>query len=105
MRRFFLGLCSVIIIIAWLGLFVFWLIAMRHWLGGWGMILAFVLSPGVVIFPLVYWGVEGVFPWVYFALWGVAWLAMILGSVGQHGNDGHVKSAWLRIRGKQGGAG
>jgi hypothetical protein len=52
-------------------MFVFWITAMSKWLGTLGLILAIIVSPGLVIFPVVYWIVEGVFPTLYFALWGI----------------------------------
>jgi hypothetical protein len=67
--------------ILWIGagllMFVFWLTAMSHWLGILGIILAFVLSPGLVIFPIIFWIVEGVFPTFYFLVWVIG----IVGSV------------------------
>lgn len=59
-------------------LFIFWMKAMTHWLGGLGFVLGFVLSPGLVIFPGIYWIVEGVFPVTYFALWGISMIGLII---------------------------
>ena len=64
--------------IAGLLLFIFWLIAMTKWLGFIGTILAFIGVPGVLIFPVVYWIVEGVFPTFYFILWGISAIGMII---------------------------
>ena len=47
---------------------IFWFVAWVNWLGGLGVIIGIFLTPGVVIFPIIYWIVEGVFPTVYFAL-------------------------------------
>lgn len=68
-------------IISGLLLFVFWIGAMKVWLGVLGIILAFVLTPGVVIFPIVYWFVEGVFPTTYFILWGLSLLGMAIAGI------------------------
>jgi hypothetical protein len=68
--------------ILWFGsgavLFVFWFIAMTKWMGFWGGVLAIVLSPGLVIFPIVFWIVEKVFPFFYFILWGLAWVGLLI---------------------------
>lgn len=69
----------------WIGagvlMFIFWLMAMIKWLGLLGTILAFVLSPGLVIFPIVFWIVEGVFPAFYFIVWGVGIVGLIIGGI------------------------
>lgn len=66
----------------WVGagilMFIFWLTAMSKWLGFIGVILAFVLSPGLVIFPIVFWMVEGVFPAFYFIVWGIGIIGLII---------------------------
>lgn len=58
--------------------FIYWFAAMSKWLGFIGTILAFVLSPGLVIFPFIFWLVEGVFPAFYFILWGIGIIGMII---------------------------
>lgn len=69
----------------WIGagllMFVFWLSAMGSWLGFVGVILSFVLAPGLVIFPLVFWIVEGVFPTFYFTVWLVGTVGLVISSV------------------------
>ncbi len=59
-------------------MFIFWFLAMSKWLGFFGSILAFLLCPGLVIFPLVFWIVEGVFPTTYFMIWGIGIVGMII---------------------------
>jgi len=75
----------------WIGagilMFVFWLMAMSKWLGFIGTILAFVLSPGLVIFPIVFWIVEGVFPSFYFIVWGVGIVGLIITGLSSMGED------------------
>jgi len=51
---------------------------MSSWLGILGTILSFIIIPGLIVFPIIYWIVEGVFPTLYFILWGVAILGFIL---------------------------
>ncbi|OGL82261.1 hypothetical protein A3I41_05495 [Candidatus Uhrbacteria bacterium RIFCSPLOWO2_02_FULL_48_18] len=59
----------------------FWFSAMVDWLGIFGYILAIFLSPGIVIFPIVFWIVEGVFPTFYFLVWGIGIVGMIIGGL------------------------
>lgn len=70
-----------IFIIAGILMLVFWFLAMTKWLGFVGSILALILTPGIVIFPIVYWIVEGVFPIIYFIIWGIGWLGVFIASV------------------------
>lgn len=74
---------KIIGMILWIGagilMFIFWLMAMSKWLGLLGTILAFILAPGLVIFPIVFWIVEGVFPTFYFIVWGIGIVGMIIG--------------------------
>jgi hypothetical protein len=76
---------KVIGYLMWIGagilMFIFWLMVMSKWLGLLGTILAFVLAPGLVIFPIVFWIVEGVFPAFYFIVWGVGIVGMIIGGL------------------------
>ena len=58
--------------------YVFWFVAWADWLGVIGVILGIFLTPGVVIFPIIYWIVEGVFPTVYFALMFAGWFGLWL---------------------------
>ena len=57
---------------------IFWFVAWANWLGALGVILGIFLTPGVVIFPIIYWIVEGVFPTVYFALMFAGWFGVWL---------------------------
>lgn len=65
-------------IISGILMFIFWMGAMMHWLGGLGFILGLLLAPGLVIFPIVFWIVEGVFPTVYFVMWGIGIVGLII---------------------------
>jgi hypothetical protein len=77
--------------ILWAGsgllMFWFWVTSMMKWLGCLGLILSFVLTPGFVVFPIVFWIVEGVFPVFYFIMWGMGVLGLI--TVGLSLNDEH----------------
>ncbi len=71
------------------GLFMFlsWLGAMSTWFGRFGIFLAVILCPGLVIFPIIFWIVEGVFSVTYFAIWGlgvVGGIIFALSSEHQH---------------------
>jgi len=59
-------------------MFIFWFMAMSQWLGFFGIILALILSPGLVVFPIVFWIVEGVFPVFYFIVWGIGIIGLII---------------------------
>ena len=65
-------------IVSGLLIFIFWFAAMHNWLGFLGVILAFVFSPGLVVFPLIFWIVEGVFPVFYFVIWGIGIIGLII---------------------------
>lgn len=68
--------------ILWMGagivMFLFWFMAMSKWLGFLGSFLAFILAPGIVIFPLIFWYVEGVFPTFYFIVYGIGIIGLII---------------------------
>lgn len=59
-------------------MFIFWVGSMSDWLGVLGTIISIVIAPGLVIFPLVYWIVEGVFPIMYFVIWGIGIAGMYI---------------------------
>jgi len=58
--------------------YIFWFVAWAKWLGVLGVILGFLLTPGVVIFPIIYWIVEAEFPTLYFALLFAGWFGLRL---------------------------
>jgi len=76
----FLG--TLLMIGSGIATFVFWMGSLYHWAGGLGIFLGIILSPGIVIFPLVYWVIEGVFPALYFVIWAVGWLGLLLRALG-----------------------
>jgi len=75
--------------IMWIGagvpMFVFWFMAMSEWLGFLGSVLALIIAPGLVIFPIIFWIVEGVFPAFYFIVWGVGIVGLIIAGVSSVG--------------------
>jgi len=58
--------------------YIFWFVAWAKWLGVLGVILGFLFTPGVVIFPIIYWVIEGEFPTFYFALMFAGWFGLRL---------------------------
>jgi hypothetical protein len=81
MRKLF----AVVGYIMWIGaglfMFFFWCAAMTRWLGFLGSLIAIVISPGLIVFPIVFWIVEGIFPVVYFAIWGLGILGLIVAGI------------------------
>lgn len=51
-----------------------------HWWDVGGVIAGFVLAPGVVLFPLIYWIKEGIFPTMYFIIWGIGIMGLFVTS-------------------------
>ena len=56
---------TLIVAVAGVLQLIFSFVAWANWLGVLRVILGIVLTPGVVIFSIIYWIVEGVFPTVY----------------------------------------
>jgi hypothetical protein len=71
--------------VMWVGagllMFIFWFMAMTKWLGFLGSVLAIVLTPGLVIFPIIFWIVEHVFPTFYFIIFGIGIIGAIIGGL------------------------
>jgi hypothetical protein len=63
-------------------LFYYYWTVLDAWIGSvLGTVLAIFTSPGVFLFPIVYWIVERQFPIFYFELLGVGLVCLILGGV------------------------
>lgn len=75
----------LVMLAAGLALFVFWMMALWDWLGAVGILLGIILSPGLVVFPFVFWLVEGEVPWLYFGLWAMSWVGAFLYRLGSGG--------------------
>ena len=54
-------------ILAGLLLWVLYLLTLVNWMGAAGFLVAVIAAPGVLVFPIVYWAVEGTLPVAYFA--------------------------------------
>ena len=87
MRAIGKAIGTAMYIISGLLMLFFWVGAMHKWLGFIGIILAFIFCPGVVIFPVIFWGVEKVFPTTYFVMWGLGILGLIISSVSSIGEE------------------
>jgi hypothetical protein len=75
-------------IISGILMFIFWMGAMMHWLGSFlGFVLGLVLSPGLVIFPIIFWIKEGVFPTTYFIFWGIGIIGLIITAISYTGEE------------------
>lgn len=51
---------------------VLWFFMMSNFYQWWdmgGVVAGFILAPGVIVFPLIYWFKVGVFPMMYFIIW------------------------------------
>ena len=70
MKKILVVIGKIMSLGSFLFLFILWIATMGKWLGVVGTILAIIFPPGLVIFPIVFWIVEGVFPLTYFAILG-----------------------------------
>jgi hypothetical protein len=61
---------------------LFMMFALVHWLGLLGFIASIFVSPGVVIFPFVYWLIEHQFPLSYFIWWGIGIVGLAIAALG-----------------------
>jgi len=91
-----------IFIVSGIFLFIFWLSAMKEWLGLFGVILALIISPGLVIFPIIFWIVEGVFPAFYFFVWGIGIVGLIIAIMAKMSVGNSSPRAGRSLRGKGG---
>jgi hypothetical protein len=48
-------------------LWAMYMIALVDWIGAVGFLVAVIAVPGIVIFPVAYWVIEGTIPVTYFA--------------------------------------
>jgi hypothetical protein len=78
MRKIFRVLGMVMSLGSGLFMFIFWFQAMTKWLSFWGSLLAVFIAPGLIIFPIIFWIVERVFPVTYFTIWGLGLLGMLI---------------------------
>ena len=72
------GIGGILLLISGLVTWLFMMFALIHWWGVLGFFASFFLTPGIVIFPFVFWLVENQFPTTYFISWGVGILGLII---------------------------
>ena len=77
-RKIVTGAFVAIAVLASLGVCIAYVATWIEWLGALGGLIGLVTSPGVVVFPFIYWAVEHEFPVLYFALWTISIVAMAL---------------------------
>ena len=87
MKQIFKVIGAIMYFGAGLFMFIFWFGAMTNWLGCFGSVLALICCPGLVIFPIIFWIVEGVFPVVYFTIWGLGIAGMIIAGLAGLGSE------------------
>lgn len=76
------GLFFTIWVLTSLVLFFYYWQVLTVWLGSiLGSLVALFAAPGVFVFPLIYWLVQGAFPTFYFELLGVCFISAIIGGV------------------------
>lgn len=85
MRKIFRTFGMIMWIASGIFVFIFWFMAMTNWLGFLGSVLAIIICPGLIIFPIIFWIVEGIFPGMYFAIWGLGIVGIII--AGLSGGD------------------
>jgi hypothetical protein len=81
MRKLTSGFGGLLVIISGVITWLFMMAALVQWWGLIGFIAAFILTPGVIVFPFVYWVVESQFPLIYFVAWGIGIVGLIIGSI------------------------
>jgi hypothetical protein len=69
---------GVLVLISGAITWIFMMLALIQWWGLLGFIASFVFTPGVVIFPFVYWVVENQFPTNYFIVWGIGIVGLVV---------------------------
>ena len=78
MKKLTSGIGGILVLISGAITWIFMMFALIQWWGLLGFIASFVFTPGVVIFPFVYWVVENQFPINYFIAWGIGIIGLIV---------------------------
>ena len=69
---------GILVLVSGAVTWIFMMLALIQWWGLLGLIASFIFTPGVVIFPFIYWVVENQFPTGYFIAWGVGIVGLII---------------------------
>jgi hypothetical protein len=76
--KLFGGLFFMAWLVASFALFFCYWDVLTKWLGGLlGTVITLFAAPGVFVFPLIYWFVQGAFPTFYFELLGVGLVSAV----------------------------
>ena len=78
MKKLTSSIGGVMILISGLVTWFFMMLALIQWWGLLGFVASFVFTPGVVVFPFIFWIVENQFPTTYFIAWGIGILGLII---------------------------
>lgn len=78
MKKLTSSIGGVMILISGVITWVFMMLALIQWWGLLGLVASFVFTPGVVVFPFIFWIVENQFPTTYFIAWGIGILGLII---------------------------
>jgi len=78
MRKLTSSVGGILVLISGAVTWIFMMLAPIQWWGLLGFIASFIFTPGVVIFPFIYWVVENQFPTSYFIAWGVGFVGLII---------------------------
>ena len=71
MKKLTSSVGGILVLISGAVTWLFMMLALIQWWGFLGFIASFIFTPGVVVFPFVFWLVENQFPTNYFIAWGV----------------------------------
>jgi hypothetical protein len=78
MKKLTSSIGGILILISGAITWIFMMLALIQWWGLLGFIASFIFTPGVVVFPFIYWVVENQFPTTYFIAWGVGVVGLII---------------------------
>jgi hypothetical protein len=78
MKKLTSSVGGILVLISGAVTWIFMMLALIQWWGLLGFIASFIFTPGVVVFPFIYWVVENQFPTSYFIAWGVGIVGFII---------------------------
>ena len=89
---------GIILFLVWMGTWVEWFRSIFGVILGniIGFHVGLMTSPGILIFPLLYWLIEGELPLWYFFLWAIGLISFWLGTLEESSNreDGEGLFPW-----------
>ena len=78
MKKLTSSLGGLMVLISGLVVWLFMMFALINWWGLLGFFASFLFTPGVVIFPFVFWLVENQFPTNYFIAWAIGIVGLLV---------------------------